>query len=45
MAPSGFGLFNIRERLGQQGGELAIETSPLGGGRVTVTMPAPAGAD
>ncbi len=42
-APSGFGLFNIRERLGQLDGELAIASSPLGGGRVTITMPKPSG--
>ncbi len=35
----GFGLFNIRERLGQLSGELSIGTSPLGGGRVTITVP------
>lgn len=36
---SGFGLFNIRERLGRLGGELAIETPPDGGARVTITLP------
>ena len=35
----GFGLFNIRERLGQVGGQLGIETSHLGGGRVTLVLP------
>ena len=38
--PGGFGLFNIRERLDQQSGQLGIETSPLGGVRVTITLPA-----
>ncbi|MBD3222356.1 PAS domain S-box protein [bacterium] len=37
--PDGFGLFNIRERLGQVGGRLNIETSHLGGGRVTLQVP------
>jgi len=36
----GFGLFNIRERLSQVGGQLNIETSHLGGGRVSLTLPA-----
>jgi PAS domain S-box-containing protein len=35
----GFGLFNIRERLGPYGGELSIGTSPTGGARVTITLP------
>jgi PAS domain S-box-containing protein len=39
--PSGFGLFNIRERLGQLDGQLSIETSPLGGGRVIICLPTP----
>ncbi len=42
---SGFGLFNIRERLGQLSGDLSIETSPLGGGQVTITVPMPAAVD
>jgi len=36
---SGFGLFNIRERLGQLAGSLSIESSPLGGGRVSIVLP------
>jgi PAS domain S-box-containing protein len=43
--PRGFGLFNIRERLGQLSGQLSIETSPLGGGRVTITLPHSAGKE
>ena len=43
--PGGFGLFNIRERLDQQSGQLGIETSPLGGVRVTITLPARTGED
>lgn len=35
----GFGLFNIRERLDQFGGQINIETSHLGGGRVSLTLP------
>ncbi len=35
----GFGLFNLRERLGQKGGCLLVERSHLGGGRVTITVP------
>ena len=38
-APAGFGLFNIGERLGQNGGRLSIETSHLGGGRVVLNLP------
>lgn len=41
--PGGFGLFNIRERLDQVGGQLGIEPSHLGGARVTLTLPHPAG--
>ncbi len=37
--PGGFGLFNIRERLAQVGGQLNIETSHLGGARVKLTLP------
>jgi PAS domain S-box-containing protein len=40
--PDGFGLFNIRERLGQVQGALTIEPSHLGGGRVTLQLPRPA---
>lgn len=36
---NGFGLFNIRERLGRLGGDLTVETPPNGGARVTMTMP------
>jgi len=43
-SPDGFGLFNIRERLAQRGGTLAIAASPLGGARVTITLPLPADA-
>ncbi len=35
----GFGLFNIRERLGPYGGELAIGASSTGGARVTIILP------
>jgi PAS domain S-box-containing protein len=38
-APDGFGLFNIRERLTHWSGELTTEPSPLGGARVTLTLP------
>lgn len=41
--PSGFGLFNIRERLDQVDGQLGIEPSHLGGARVILTLPNPAG--
>lgn len=34
-----FGLFNLRERLGQLGGSLRIEHSTHGGGKVTMTVP------
>jgi len=37
--PGGFGLFNIRERVGQLSGDLSIESSPHGGSRVTITLP------
>ncbi|HOX26482.1 MAG TPA: PAS domain S-box protein [Candidatus Krumholzibacteria bacterium] len=43
-AESGFGLFNIRERLGQLAGSLSIGSSSLGGGRVTIVLPRAAGA-
>jgi PAS domain S-box-containing protein len=36
----GFGLFSIRERLAQMGGELQIDSAPGRGTRATVTMPA-----
>jgi PAS domain S-box-containing protein len=36
---TGFGLFNIRERLRHLGGEIVIESSPGKGTRVTLTMP------
>ena len=36
---SGFGLFNIRERLERLGGELTIETPADGGARVIMTLP------
>jgi PAS domain S-box-containing protein len=35
----GFGLFNLRERLGQLGGKLHIDRSASGGVRVTITVP------
>lgn len=38
-AAGGFGLFNLRERLGQLGGTLRIDRSPQAGGRVTITVP------
>ncbi len=38
-SPDGFGLFNIRERLGHRDGTLAAGSSPLGGARVTITLP------
>ncbi len=38
-SPDGFGLFNIRERLGHRDGVLDIGPSPLGGARVTITLP------
>lgn len=41
----GFGLFNLRERLGQIGGELSTGSSLLGGGRVTITVPLAASED
>jgi len=36
---SGFGIFNIRERLSQVGGELEIESQPSRGTRVTLVVP------
>jgi len=35
----GFGLFNLRERLGQLGGRFEVGVSPQGGARVTVYLP------
>lgn len=37
--PEGFGLFNLRERLGEVGGRLEVAISHLGGGRVTLHLP------
>ena len=39
----GFGLFSVRERLGLIGGEVAIESAPGEGTRVTITCPADEG--
>jgi signal transduction histidine kinase len=36
---SGFGLFSIRDRLPHLGGELAIDSAPGQGTRVTLRMP------
>jgi PAS domain S-box-containing protein len=44
VSPDGFGLFNIGERVGQRDGTLAIGDSPLGGARVTITLPLPDGS-
>ncbi len=44
-APGGFGLFNIRERLAQLSGTLTTDSSPLGGARVIMAVPAPDVAD
>lgn len=35
----GFGLFNLRERLGQLGGHLDVGASPRSGARVTIRLP------
>ena len=35
----GFGLFNIRERLGHYGGSLQVESKPGRGTQVTLTAP------
>jgi signal transduction histidine kinase len=41
---SGFGLFNIRERLAHLGGRFELGSEPGGGCRVTLTAPLTAGA-
>jgi PAS domain S-box-containing protein len=40
-AGSGLGLFSIRERLGQHGGEIEIRSAPGAGTRVSIAMPLP----
>lgn len=39
-----FGLFSIRERIGQLGGGLAIDAAPGRGARLTLSAPVPGGA-
>lgn len=39
MDGGGFGLFNVRERLGQMGGGMEISATPGSGTRVLLTAP------